>query len=155
VERAKIHTFLATVWYVVPIIIGIYIDFLFGLPKISFAFDYFFGIFLIILGAFVIYRGTADLIKYGKGSPHPYFPPKKFVKEGIYKKIRHPIYFGWILLTFGSAFYFQSISILEAAFMIIIFLYFYVNAEEKNLEKVFGKKYIEYKKKVPSFIPKF
>jgi protein-S-isoprenylcysteine O-methyltransferase Ste14 len=154
VERTKIHTFLATVWYIVPIFIGIYIDFFFNLPKISFAFDNLLGIVLLISGVLVIYQGTVDLIKYGKGSPHPYFPPKKFVNEGIYKKVRHPIYLGWILLTFGAAFLFQSVSVLESAFMIIIFLYFYVNAEEKNLEKTFGENYAKYRKQVPGWIPR-
>lgn len=138
-----------------PIIIGIWIDFLFHLPKIAFVFDYILGMILMISGVFVIYRGTSDILKYGNGTPHPYLPTKKIVQQGIYKKIRHPIYLGWILLTFGAAFFFQSMSVFEAAFMIIIFLYFYVGAEEKNLKKVFGQKYIEYKKKVPSFIPKF
>lgn len=153
-ERTTIHTFLATIWYAVPIVIGIYFDSLFGLPRTSFAFDYFIGLFLIILGLFFIFKGTRDLVEYGKGSPHPYFPTKKLVKEGIYKKLRHPIYLGWLLATLGAALFFESFAIFEALFIIVIFLFFYVKFEEKNLEKKFGKSFVDYKKKVPAWIPK-
>lgn len=154
-ERTIFHTFLATVWYVVPIFIGIFIDYFFGLPKLSFAFDYILGIALIMAGSFLIYRGTDDMIRYGKASPHPYFPPKRVVSEGIYRKIRHPIYLGWILATSGSVFFFQSFAVLEAFFIILAAVYFYTRYEEKELEKRFGRSYIEYKKKVPAWIPKF
>lgn len=108
--RTIFHTFLATVWYVVPIFIGISFDFLFGMPRISFAFDYLLGIFLIISGLFFIYKGTTDLIKYGKGSQYPYLPPKRFVIQGIYRKVRHPIYLGWIFLTFGASLFSFSLN---------------------------------------------
>jgi len=154
-SKTIIHTFLATIWYAVPILISLlYADFFFGLPKFSFVFDFPLGLFFAVVGLFLIFKSTSDLIKYGRGSPHPYYPTKFLVKQGIYKHLRHPIYLGWLFATLGAALFFGSFLILESLLIIIAVLFFYVRAEEKNLEKKFGKSFVEYKKKVPAWIPK-
>jgi len=49
-----------------------------------------------------------------------------------------------------------SISVICIVFFVFIFLLYdkMVNFEENILEKMFGKDYVEYKKKVPKWIPK-
>jgi protein-S-isoprenylcysteine O-methyltransferase Ste14 len=75
----------------------------------------------------------------------------KLVTEGPFSFSRNPIYLAFIMLYYGFAIAIQSWLII---LRIPLAVYFYKSAvrEEKNLEKIFGKQYIEYKKRVPRFI---
>jgi protein-S-isoprenylcysteine O-methyltransferase Ste14 len=79
---------------------------------------------------------------------------RKLVTEGVYAKLRHPIYFGRILLNIGFLIIFPIIPMLIIAIGFIFTWYLMANYEERILIKKFGKKYLSYKKKVPMFIPK-
>lgn len=79
---------------------------------------------------------------------------KKLVTGGIYSRIRHPIYLGRILLNIGFLIMFPIIPMLIIAIFFIIIWYLMALYEEMLLTKKFGKKYKNYKKKVPMFIPK-
>lgn len=59
------------------------------------------GIIIGSFGIFLILWGMLSLAKYGKGLPMNAFPPTKFVKEGPYRYLRHPIYWGFALLLIG------------------------------------------------------
>ncbi len=77
------------------------------------------------------------------------------VTEGIYGKIRHPLYMSNGLLAIGMAILLSSLYAL--LFSIIYFFLFLpiIYLEEKNLVKEYGKKYLDYKRKVPwMMIPK-
>ena len=75
----------------------------------------------------------------------------KLVTKGPFAFTRNPIYLGFLLLYFGYAG-----AMLSWLFILRIPLaiYFYKSAkkEEINLEKIFGKEYVDYKKRVPLFI---
>ena len=81
-------------------------------------------------------------------------PSDTLLIKGILKRTRNPMYFG-ILLVYLS-FIMLSISVMcIVLFAFIILLYEkMVNFEEDILEEMFGEDYIEYKKKVPKWIPK-
>jgi len=81
-------------------------------------------------------------------------PSDTLLIKGILKRTRNPMYFG-ILLVYLS-FILLSISVIcIGLFVGIIILYDkMVNFEEDILEEMFGQEYIEYKKKVPKWIPK-
>jgi len=73
------------------------------------------------------------------------------VTSGIYSWIRHPIYFGGFLVILGGILYTINLRIniflvLYLVFFLVVQIY-RVKNEEKTLEKKFGKKYIDYKKK--------
>jgi len=79
---------------------------------------------------------------------------KKLAKTGLYAHVRHPMYIGtplifisFILLTFSL------ISLIPLVINIILFNSI-MKFEENELEKVFGQKYKEYKKKVPRWLPR-
>lgn len=59
------------------------------------------GISIGIIGIMLIFWGMYSLAKYGKGLPMNAYPPPKFVKEGPYLYLRHPIYWGFGLLLIG------------------------------------------------------
>jgi len=91
-----------------------------------------------------------------KGTPVPFNPPPKLVATGPYAYVRNPMLTGVYITLFGLGILLRSISV---AF-IFTPLFVLLNAwelkaiEEPELEKRLGNEYIEYKKKVPMFIPR-
>lgn len=77
------------------------------------------------------------------------------IDRGVFTYVRHPLYLGTLLIYLG--FVLVSFSILSfLIFILIFFLYNYLAVfEEKDLERVFGKDYLEYKKRVPRWFPHF
>ena len=71
------------------------------------------------------------------------------ITDGILGHVRHPMYFGVLLIYLACLF--LSISLISIAIWIIVFIIYdgLATFEEKQLEKLFGQEYIEYKKKVP------
>ncbi|MBN1940907.1 MAG: isoprenylcysteine carboxylmethyltransferase family protein [Candidatus Diapherotrites archaeon] len=77
------------------------------------------------------------------------------VTSGIYTHVRHPSYAGSFLLFLGFALIANS-AIAIALFLIVMvpWLAWRINNEEKFLEKKFGREFVEYKKNSKLLIPK-
>src|SRR5664279_277509 len=75
----------------------------------------------------------------------------KLVTTGPFSFSRNPIYLAFLMIYFGFAIAIQSWLII---LRIPLGIYFYKSAvrEERNLEKIFGQKYVDYKKSVRRFI---
>jgi protein-S-isoprenylcysteine O-methyltransferase Ste14 len=77
-----------------------------------------------------------------------------FIKDGILRYVRHPLYSGSMLFLIGYLIFAPNIvNLVSVALMIIYFIvgsYF----EEKKLIKSFGKSYAQYRSEVPAFIPR-
>jgi len=110
------------------------------------------GILLIILGAipnFWIYfyfkkRNTSVKIEE---------TPKALVTSGLFKISRNPNYLGMAVLLLGIALLLGSIITFVFPILFIILTdIFVIRKEEKNLEKKFGKRYLQYKNKVRRWI---
>jgi protein-S-isoprenylcysteine O-methyltransferase Ste14 len=76
------------------------------------------------------------------------------ITEGIFKHVRHPMYLGVLLIYLACIF--LSISLISFGTWIVVFIIYdrLAKYEEKQLEKLFNEKYLEYKKKVPKWIPR-
>lgn len=76
------------------------------------------------------------------------------ITDGAFALVRHPMYLGTILMYF--AFILLTLSLVTLIpWVIIIIIYNYLaNYEEMELEKIFGKDYLEYKKRVAKWIPR-
>jgi membrane-associated phospholipid phosphatase/protein-S-isoprenylcysteine O-methyltransferase Ste14 len=61
------------------------------------------GAAVAVVGAVVMVSGMVTLTVYGKGLPMNAYPPLRFVREGIYQLISHPIYAGFSTLCIGTA----------------------------------------------------
>ena len=114
------------------------------------------GGLLVVAGARLCWVSVSLLSDHvGGGTPAPYDPPKKFVAHGVYIRVRNPMMIGVILVLMGEALLFGSLTIFTWAF---IFLQACLVAipfwEEPDLELRFGETYLEYKRKVPRWIPK-
>jgi len=74
---------------------------------------------------------------------------------GLYAKVRHPQYIGFVAIMFGFLVMWPT---LLTIFMFPILLYMYHRlgkSEEKNMIKEFGQKYLDYQKSTPAYIPKW
>jgi protein-S-isoprenylcysteine O-methyltransferase Ste14 len=76
--------------------------------------------------------------------------------SGIYSMVRHPLYLGNYLMWIGIVLFTKNIQ-----FTIIVSLMYWLYyerimfAEERFLERKFGKAYLDWADKVPAFIPRF
>lgn len=78
----------------------------------------------------------------------------KLATTGLYARIRHPQYVGFVTIMFG--FLLQWPTILTLA-MFPILVYFYSRlalSEEKQMVREFGKEYVNYMRKTPILIPR-
>lgn len=68
------------------------------------------GIAGMTTGAFLMLSGMHALWYFGGGLPMNAYPPPKFVTNGIFRLIPHPIYTGFVLTCFGASLYEGSAS---------------------------------------------
>jgi protein-S-isoprenylcysteine O-methyltransferase Ste14 len=99
---------------------------------------------------------TATLfVKFGKGTPAPWDPPKKLVVRGPYCYVRNPMIISVLFMLLAEALLFHSWPI--AAWLMVFFIgnsIYFPLVEEKSLEKRFGDDYREYKAHVRRWIPR-
>lgn len=111
---------------------------------------------LLVIGA-SLSLGTVYSFFKARGSPVPFNPPQRLVTTGFYSLVRNPMLLGWIIMLFGVGLLLNSISLIfifTPLFVLLNILYLKA-VEEKEMEKKFGQRYLEYKKGVPMFIPRF
>ena len=101
------------------------------------------GIILVVDGWRIIYK------EYWNKDPEN----QKLVTRGIYRYIRHPQYTGFLTITLGLLIHWVTIPILIMWPILIILYYKLSNKEEITLIEQFGEDYLEYKRKVPRFLP--
>ena len=75
------------------------------------------------------------------------------VTSGIYKYIRHPLYFSLLLLAWGIFFKSPSLPGLALASISTLFLVFTAKADEDECIRFFGTQYVEYMKNTKMFVP--
>ena len=116
---------------------------------------FFLGIVLIVIGEIIRLRsvsfagGETRTMNVGASS---------ICKSGPYSIVRNPLYIGNMLIYVGFAFVAGSVYVVTISS--ITFVYFLIqysliiSLEEEALEKKFGDEYINYKRLVPSIIPR-
>jgi len=128
------------------------VDYVF--PKFRFVFPPYnkIGILLIVLGLSI----TFSSFYFFRKNKTPIIPGKKptfVVMEGTYKFTRNPMYLGVTIALLGFSIYFGNFfSLLSPVIFFLIMNYYFVPFEEKLLENIFGKKYLDYEKKVRRWI---
>jgi len=78
---------------------------------------------------------------------HGFSDADHLVTGGIYKRLRNPMYFGIILVHLGFPIASKSLITLISAVIWIPLILAWRFWEEKELEKRFGQKYLDYKKR--------
>jgi protein-S-isoprenylcysteine O-methyltransferase Ste14 len=82
-------------------------------------------------------------------------PSAELLKKGIHNYIRHPLYSGTLLFTWGLFFIFPMLNNLIAAGVITGYVFLGIQLEEKKLLIEFGDSYLDYMSRVPMLIPDF
>ena len=140
---------------VLLVVVSLQLDKFWGLPKlIPTPVNIILSALILAIGLFLMLWSILHFIKV-KGTPVPFNPPPKLVTTGPYAYVRNPMLTGLFILLFGLGILFRSIS------LVFIFtpLFVLLNVlelraiEEPELGKRLGKEYLEYRKKVPMFIP--
>ena len=80
------------------------------------------------------------------------FKPK-LITSGWYALVRHPLYFGVILLMIGFVLFLANWSIILMTLITFIYLIIGTKLEEGKLIETFGEEYKTYQKKVKMLIP--
>jgi protein-S-isoprenylcysteine O-methyltransferase Ste14 len=114
------------------------------------------GFFLVAAGEFsriygVAYAGSLTRVTGSVGAP-------EVIVSGPFAHVRNPLYVGNMLTYLGIGIMSNALFpwLLLAALAWFSFQYYHiVMAEEGFLEKEFGAVYLEYKRSVPRFIPRF
>jgi protein-S-isoprenylcysteine O-methyltransferase Ste14 len=98
----------------------------------------YFGIFLVVLGILVFLTGllTIKALESYDGD---------LMTRGIYSKMRHPMYLGFILWLIGMPVYCGGLISFALCIVFIVNVLFWRHLEEKELENRFPA-YMEYKK---------
>lgn len=108
------------------------------------------GLALNVVGAALVILGWKSIHKQywslqsGKG---------RLVITGIYRFMRHPQYTGLLLVTFGLIVHWTTIPLLILWPVLVVLYYRLARWEERSMEEEFGEEYLEYKRKVPMFLP--
>lgn len=77
----------------------------------------------------------------------------QLITTGLYQYIRHPIYTGILLIFIGNTIIVGDYRGIIGVLIVFISFWFKLKKEEKWLEDVFGKKYLEYKSNTKALIP--
>jgi protein-S-isoprenylcysteine O-methyltransferase Ste14 len=110
------------------------------------------GVLFIFLGILVAIWGRTTFVRL-KTPLVPGTKPKKLVQEGPFTFCRNPMYLGMLLLLTGISVLLGSLSPLAAPIIFFIIMNFiFIPFEERLVEKTFGKRYLDYKKKVRRWI---
>ncbi len=119
---------------------------------------------ILFFGWFFKYRKPSDVIvstyvtfsklKGGAILKKPEGRTEPLVIKGPYRYVRHPLYFGIVVLVLGFWLLLDFNFLLISAILMLLWFNFVVASfEEKELRAMFGKQYEQYSKKVPRIIP--
>ena len=112
------------------------------------------GFILVLLGVGISVLGRVALgTNWTHAEEYQIKKHHRLVTSGIYKYIRHPIYTGLLLAGTGAALVAQSYLFIAIFIIWSVWGYNSGKREEKILEKHFGTKYVEYKKRTKMLIP--
>lgn len=103
---------------------------------------------IFIFGGFIM-LSSAWRVLYEAQRQH------RVAATGLYARMRHPQYVGFVLIMFGFLLQWPTIITL-AMFPVLVVVYMRLaSAEEKDSLAQFGAEYAAYMQRTPAFIPKF
>ena len=139
-------------YFIIFLLLTIGLHFIFPIKKIIFPQYTYLGWLLIMFG--IILNIWSDLLfKRKKTTVKPHKTPSSLEISGPFRISRHPMYLGMAAILLGVSVMLGSlISFLFSIIFIIIMETKFISMEEKNLEKTFGKRYVDYKRKVRRWI---
>lgn len=111
---------------------------------------------IVLLGGLFLFVWCVSLFaRVGRGTLAPWDPTQNLVAAGPYQYVRNPMITGVAAILAGQALITGSraLALWLLTFVAINFAYF-VFVEEPGLARRFGASYLEYKARVPRWIPR-
>jgi protein-S-isoprenylcysteine O-methyltransferase Ste14 len=111
------------------------------------------GFGLVLISTFIINHfdlfGLRQVFLRLRQKPYTEVP---FQVRFMYRFVRHPLYVGWFLAFWGT----PSMTVGHLLFAIGMsgYILIAVRHEERDLVKLLGHDYVEYRKRVPKFVPR-
>lgn len=134
--------------FVIFLVLIVTLHFIFPDRKLVVSPYHYLGIILMIFGS-VVTLWADQLFKKNKTEIKPYKDPVTFVPSGPFRISRNPMYLGMSIILLGLTVLIGSrLMLVFPVFYIVIMDVFFIRIEEKNLERVFGRPYLDYKNKV-------
>jgi protein-S-isoprenylcysteine O-methyltransferase Ste14 len=115
-------------------------------PEIEIQYSSFFGIFLLLLGFFILISAV-KLFRNDKTTVNPLSPEQatKLVTNGIFKLSRNPMYLGMALILASVAVFFNIIGgIISMALFCLYITKFQIIPEEKAMKELFAQDFEQY-----------
>jgi protein-S-isoprenylcysteine O-methyltransferase Ste14 len=104
--------------------------------------------------AFIIFKKSFSRISTGEFLGTKTGKETTLVTNGIYARVRHPLYSATLLFLLGFCLFMPTIENLITTVVIGVYIPIGIWLEEKKLVEVFGTQYQEYAAKVPAIFPK-
>lgn len=117
---------------------------------------------VVLAGAILLATGLGTFTwcvalfgRIGRGTLAPWDPTHHLVAAGPYRYVRNPMILSVALILGGEALVFRSAALWAwlAVFVLINHVYFVV-LEEPGLERRFGRSYVDYRQRVPRWVPR-
>jgi len=114
-----------------------------------------FGFALIAASHVVLVALVARFVRQGGGTPVPLQPPTQMVSQGLYARVRNPMYATYVAIVFGEAILYRSWVLLAytAGFALLVHGYV-VRIEEPGLRARFGAAYERYCETSTRWLPR-
>lgn len=155
-------------WLLTPVIglaFALYLGFLVGaalltdsvldLPRLTFLPWTKIAGWLLLAPGLGLYAWTVRDFLKRKGTPVPVNPPVTLITSGPYAHSRNPMITGLYFCFFGFGLLIGSLALVAifTPLSVLIMHVYLTRVEEKELELKFGQAYLDYKDKVPRFLP--
>ena len=146
-----------SIWIMFILIgIGYFLSFSIAATKIGriYHWDLFFaiGVILIIIGLIIRIKSISELKQYFTYTV-TVIENHQLIETGLYKNIRHPGYFGQLLIFMGTAVAFSNWLSVVAMMIPVLYGYLYrIKVEEQFMIKQLGQKYTDYQKRTNKLI---
>ena len=116
------------------------------------------GVILSIVGIYIVIDGfknyrTDEFLGTYQIKNHHDFHPTKLSRAGWNGVVRHPLYFGGIILVIGLILIIPTVKLAITNLLVIGYLYIGTLWEEKKLKSEFGSTYDDYKREVSMLMP--
>ena len=146
------HRFMPPTYFFILLFLSIGFHFLFPIIKLIYPPYTYSGFVFIALGA-VVNLWADLLLKRAKTTVKPHEKPTQLITSGPFSISRNPQYLGFTAILLGVVILHGTlIMFLFPVLFVIIIEAMFIPMEEKNLESAFGRKYLDYKKKVRRWI---
>ena len=139
-------------YFMILLVLSVIFHFLFRDSRIIFLPLGYIGLALVLFGI-VINLWTDSMFKRKKTTVKPHETPSVMIKSGPFGISRHPMYLGMTSILIGACVFLGSwVTFVFPLVFVVIIETLFIPMEEKNLKKIFGKGYEDYRKTVRRWI---